>query len=373
VKELQDILREARSLPDEFTALATVVRTAGSSYRRPGARRLVRQDGKSIGAISGGCLEDEVVLRARDVLDSGEGQLIALDTRALFGCDGLIEILIERLPLYSENPLLQRLAHSFAHRKSSAIMTVFQTTAPEDLPLGSTATSSEDRYRSRDFPPLREICREEAIKALAQGQSRNSIIENASAKAAMFVHIVPPPVRLLIAGSGIDTLPVISCAQMLGWQTTLLIHPAEIFDREQFRRADEIVIAYPKEFEITADAQTAAMIMTHNYGRDLAWLRTFLPMPLRYVGLLGPKRRREKLLADLAEHGLELSHISLAHLYNPAGLDLGAESSEEIALSITAEIKMVLSCCGGGSLRSRKGPIHDLRVEAGRQSETVAA
>jgi hypothetical protein len=183
----------------------------------------------------------------------------------------------------------------------------------------------------------------------------------------MFVHIVPPPVRLLIAGSGIDTLPVISCAQMLGWQTTLLVHSPEIFDREQFSRADEVVIAYPKEPEITADAQTAVMIMTHNYGRDLAWLRTLLPMPLRYVGLLGPKRRREKLLADLAEHGLELSHISLAHLYNPAGLDLGAESPEEIALSITAEINMVLSCCGGGSLRSRKGPIHDLRVEAGRQ------
>jgi hypothetical protein len=174
VKELQDILREARSLPDEFTALAAVV------------------------------------LRARDCLDSGEAQLIALDTRALFGCDGLIEILIERLPLCSENPLLQQLAHSFAHWKSSAITTVFQTSEHEDLPLGSIATSSEDRYRSRDFLPLREICRAEAIKALAQGQSWNSIIENASAKAAMFVHIVPPPVRLLIAGSDIDALRLIS-------------------------------------------------------------------------------------------------------------------------------------------------------------------
>jgi hypothetical protein len=132
VKELQDILREARSLPDEFTALAAVV------------------------------------LRARDCLDSGEAQLIALDTRALFGCDGLIEILIERRPLCSENPLLQQLAHSFAHWKSSAITAVFQTTEPDDLPLGSIATSCEDRYRSRDFLPLREICRAEAIKALAQ-------------------------------------------------------------------------------------------------------------------------------------------------------------------------------------------------------------
>ena len=96
------------------------------------------------------------------------------------------------------------------------------------------------------------------------------------------------------------------------------------------------------------------MIMTHNYGRDLPWLRAFLPMPSRYVGLLGPKRRREKLLADLAEHGLVLSDISLAHLCNPAGLDLGAEPVEEIALSITAEIKTVLSCCGGGSLRWHK-------------------
>jgi xanthine/CO dehydrogenase XdhC/CoxF family maturation factor len=102
VKELQEVLREARSLPNEFTALATVVRTAGSSYRRPGARLLVPQDGKSIGAISGGCFGGEVVLRARAVLDSGAAQLIALDTRALFGCDGLIEILIERLPRFSE-------------------------------------------------------------------------------------------------------------------------------------------------------------------------------------------------------------------------------------------------------------------------------
>ena len=151
MKELQDILREARSLPDEFTALATVVRTAGSSYRRPGAWLLVRQDGKSIGAISGGCFGGEVVLRARAVLDSGAAQLIALDTRALFGCDGMIEIFIERLPLYSKNPLLQQLAHSFAHRKSSAITTVFQTSAPDDLPLGLIATSSEDRYLARSF------------------------------------------------------------------------------------------------------------------------------------------------------------------------------------------------------------------------------
>jgi len=110
VKELQDILREARSLPDEFTALATVVRTAGTSYRRPSARLLMRQDGKSIGAISGNCLEDSVVLRARDV---------------------------------------QQLVHSFVRRKALAITTVFQTTAPDDLPLGLIATSSEDRYLAR--------------------------------------------------------------------------------------------------------------------------------------------------------------------------------------------------------------------------------
>jgi hypothetical protein len=116
------------------------------------------------------------------------------------------------------------------------------------------------------------------------------------------------------------------------------------------------VIAYPKEFEITSDAQTAAMILTHNHDRDLVWLCAFLPMPSRYVGLLGPKRMREKLLASLPEHGFVLSHISLAHLCNPAGLNLGAESAEEIALSITAEIKTVLSCCGRGSLRSRKAP-----------------
>ena len=150
MKELQDILREARGLPNEFTALATVVRTAGSSYRRPGARLLVPQDGKSIGAISGGCFGGEVVLRARAVLDSGAAQLIALDTCALFGYDGLIEILIERLPPFSEK-LLQELVHSFARRKALAITTVFQTTAPDDLPLGLIATSSEDRYLARSF------------------------------------------------------------------------------------------------------------------------------------------------------------------------------------------------------------------------------
>lgn len=297
MKELRDILREAARRPEEQTALATVVRTTGSSYRRPGARMLIAADGTRVGALSGGCLEDDVAARAAEVLRTGEPCLVEYDTRALFGCHGAIEIFIERLPAFPECALLRHIAECFETRRVALVATTFAGSLPNE---SAPVTLEHERPGT-------------------------------------FVHRIEPPIRLLIAGDGDDARPLANFAAALGWETALLA------------RANELTA--------TSDARTAAVIMTHNFGRDLAFLRALLPQPLGYIGLLGPRRRRERLLAELAETWA-FNHAALAGLHSPAGLDIGAESPEEVALSIVGEIQAVLAARAGGFLRARRGAIH---------------
>jgi xanthine dehydrogenase accessory factor len=145
---------------------------------------------------------------------------------------------------------------------------------------------------------------------------------------------IHPPVRLVIFGGGQDSAPLHLLANSLGWHTF------------------EIIDANPLPFE--PDEWTAAIVKSHNYGRDFAVLRTLLPFELRYVGLVGPRKRRNQLLSDLLDLGLTIN----AGFFAPAGLDLGAETPEEIALAIVSEIQRVFAATSGESLRDRKVPIH---------------
>jgi xanthine dehydrogenase accessory factor len=291
VKEIRDIIVEFQRRRGEPLALATLVRAHGSSYRRPGARMLIAADGSPVGTLSGGCLEEEVTVRAREVITTGVATLLSFDTQLRYGCNGAIEIFVERVA----PQLLDRLAVAQGNRSESLLATVFENSDS----LGTQFLSSAD----------------EAVPGA-------------------FVQAVPPPLRLILIGHGPDSVPLRVLAAVLGW-TTL--------------EADE-ASTLPNDW----DEWTAAVVKTHNYGRDYAALEQLLPLGLPYVGLLGPRRRRDQLLRSLLEAGVHLR----SELSSPAGLDLGAESPEEIALAIVAEIQMTFAGAAGESLRDRKTPIH---------------
>jgi len=296
VKDIYDIIDEFKKRPAQPLALATLVRVEGSSYRRPGARMLICEDGRRAGSLSAGCLEDEVALRAREVFQTGEPTIVSFDTRRRFGCAGKIDIFIEPV---SEN-FLRDLAHNLAARRVCFVITEFG-----EKSAGSRVGRTE--------PPDRNYAQERENELIQQIHS---------------------PIRLLIVGDGPDNRPLLSLGNLLGWEVVELVDPNLL--------------------SIEPDDWTAAIVKSHNYGRDFAALEKLLPMNLRYVGVIGPRKRRDQLM----NHLLDLGVTANAGFFAPAGLDLGTETPEEIALSIVAEIQRVFATGSGESLRERKISLH---------------
>jgi xanthine dehydrogenase accessory factor len=316
VKDIYDIIDEFRKRPVEPFALATLVRANGSSYRRPGARLLICQDGGMIGSLSGGCIEDEIAERAKAVLQSGQPVVMSFDTRRRFGCHGKIDILIERV----KSSFFAGLARYVDERRSCVVITTSEGSSvmspPDDgskLPNEQGAAVSLKEWEANSFP------------------------------CSPLIQEVHPRIRLLIFGEGPDSRPLCEFCHLLGWE------PLEIRD----------ATALPSD----PDRWTAAIVKSHNYGRDFATLAKLLPLNLRYVGLIGPKKRRDQLLNDLLEIGVAMN----AGFFAPAGLDLNAETPEEIALAVVSEISLVFAEASGQSLRDRKLPIHSAMNVAGLQ------
>lgn len=292
MKEIVDLIARWESRRHQSFVLATLVGVEGSSYRRPGARMLICSDGSTSGSLSGGCLEEVVTSRALDVLRSGVPALLKFDTRLRFGCNGMIKILVE----VAQPSFLAQLADSFRARRKCRIASLFE--------------GAQEALGSRILLP------------------------NETAPDGAFVQELCAPIQLVMFGSGPDSAPLTSFARILGWS---VIEVDEVLDLPQ-----------------QADDRTAAIVKSHNYGRDFAALQHSFTLNLRYLGLLGPRQRRDQLLHGLLEAGVPID----SELFSPAGLDLGAETPEEIALAIVAEINAVFADASGESLRGRKTPIH---------------
>jgi xanthine/CO dehydrogenase XdhC/CoxF family maturation factor len=295
MKEICDILRLFETHRGESFALATLVRARGSSYRRPGARMLIGADGATAGSLSGGCLEDEVTGRAQEVIREGTPLLMNFDTRLRFGCNGSIDVFVETV----REDFLSELAANFSERRSCRAATIFGGPAE----LGT-------RFIARD--------------AEISGEA--------------FIQEIEPAIRLLVFGEGPDSAPLRTFGETLGWEIAEVDLPAEL----------------PRH----ADARTAAIVKSHNYGRDFAALCQLLKLDLPYVGLLGPRKRREQLLNAVLDEGIAID----AEVFAPAGLDLGAETPEELALALVAEIQATFAGASAESLRDRKAPIHGWNI-----------
>jgi xanthine/CO dehydrogenase XdhC/CoxF family maturation factor len=287
-REIGDILRAYDRRRSEPFALATLVRATGSSYRKPGARLLIADDGSTVGCVSGGCLEREIAECGRLVIRHGKPVLLRFDTRAQFGCDGRIEVLVERV----RETFMAELEQAQSARRPCHAVTCER--------LGSYLLTPADQIPSGDF-----------------------------------VQAINPPLLLLLIGRSPDTEPLLSLAGTMGW---VCVRTESVNDPG-----------------IAPDEWSAAIIGSHNYGRDFAALRALLATKIRYIGLIGSQRRRQQLLADLLDTGIAPDE----RLFSPAGLDLGGEAPEAIALAIASEVQAVFA--GGSRASMRQIPRSERR------------
>ncbi len=370
MKEIRDILRafdEAQNIGKQ-TALATVVHVEGSSYRRPGARMLIEDDGQLTGAISGGCLEGDALRKALLVMTEKRSRLVTYDTMddddAKFGvglgCNGIIQVLIEPIDIANPNNPIQYLKAVNEKRQKGVLITLFSLQDRKDPQYGTCLLVKEDGSLIDHTPVLKDVLLADANDALINQTTsfKNYISDNHNLTA--FIEVIKPPVAVIIIGAGNDVMPVVDMADILGWEATVVDGRANYAKKERFVSACQVLVAKPEQAldQIDIDEQTVFLLMTHNYNYDMAMLRQLLQKNVAYIGMLGPKKKRERMLNELREEGLNFTDQQLSVLHSPVGLDIGAETSEEIALSILSEIRALFAGKDVQSLRTLKEVIH---------------
>jgi xanthine dehydrogenase accessory factor len=304
MKELSAIVAALCSDGASGGVLATLVSVAGSSYRRPGARLLVMPDGRRLGSISGGCLEEDVMARAARVQTTGQPDAVVYDTTSGTWAMAL-----------ATNSLCRRItALAITHGGDNAAQWGTRLAAPGDC----------------------------------------------ADPEALFLDLIAPPTALGIFGAGDDAQPLVRLAKELGWHVTIADPRAAFATKQRFPNADTLVVAPADTLvdKIAPGPDALAVVMTHHYVHDVPLLRGLLARPLAYLGLLGPKKRAEKILADLDAEGVAITPEQRARLHAPVGLDLGADSPEQVALSIIAEMQAALTGRNARPLRERTSPIH---------------
>lgn len=369
--ELTALIQTCQSLRQsrDMAAIATVVKTSGSTYRRPGARFLLGSDGRSIGMVSGGCLENAVRDHAEQVLATGDPTLVTYDGTSPddivwgmgLGCDGVVHALIERVdPQHSS--YLDFMAGCLERRQCGVLATVFAAEDNVQIPIGAHLIMNADDGVTSDCEGLMnaQVVIEAAQSVLAEQRSAVKALDTENGAIEIFFEFIQPPLPLIIFGAGPDAVPLSQLAKGLGWHVMVVDHRPAYAKREHFMVADQVILSRPEAItdHVTLDSRTVAVVMTHHYVTDRVLLETLLPSAIRYLGALGPRNRTQRLLQEIRETGLTLSDDRLEHLYGPVGLDIGAETPEEVALAIVAEIQAVLSQRSGVSLRHRAGAIH---------------
>jgi xanthine dehydrogenase accessory factor len=375
MKELRDIITAQRqaSKNGKQTALATLVHVDGSSYRRPGARMLVTDEGEITGAISGGCLEGDALRKAQLAIAQHKPRLVTYDTsddsdRSIgvqLGCEGIIQVLFEPILSENENNPIELIQKVSELRQPCIMVTLFNLTDKTSNQKGTSAYLYADGTYSGSF---KEDYFEGEIKADAQlcfekKQSRFITYQKNESSHTAFLEYLPPNPRLIIIGAGNDAIPLSQLALILGWDVHIVDGRNTHARQERFEPSCQILVSDAASVleKIIPDNHTAWMMMTHNYNYDLAMLRALHRVRTPYIGMLGPRKKLEHMLDDLKKEGLTIEPHQLENIFGPAGIDLGAETPEEIALSIVSEIQMVLAGIGGQSLRNRNTVIHDRR------------
>lgn len=356
---------ELRAAGEELV-VATVVAVRGSAYRRPGARMILTKDRWVAGAVSGGCLEGDIVKKGWWRTEAGKPAVLTYDSTVDpdaddeeireglgLGCNGVVDVMIERDALTEADPL------SFAtgcmrDQVRGAVVTVFRSTV-ERYPVGLRGAVRPDEPVLGDASLVERVERE-IVAALATGESSVHSLDLAGGTIEVLVEACVPPPRLFVLGTGHDAVPVVEFARNLGWEVIVVGESASTLTRQRFARADLVMFAPLGDLMAHVDAsdRAAVVIMNHRFDRDVECLDAMLETRAGYLGVLGPRLRTARMLGEL---GLADSDV-WSRLHAPVGLELGAETPAEIALAIVSEVQATFGRAPATPLREHVGPIH---------------
>ncbi len=383
---LNDLIQaiETCARQGEETVLATVVKVEGSAYRRPGARMLIPLHGRTIGSVSGGCLEQDLAKKAWWLTDSGEPVVRRYSTGATededddqsaltfgLGCNGTVFVMLERLSAKAPSLAIELLRQVRDSLQPAAMATIISTSRNTSVRVG-------DRVVSHASPALRNRALETRIrkslrKTLTEKKSSLRLYTDARGEVEVFFEYVAAPPRLVIFGAGHDAQPLVRMSKVLGWHVSVIDSRSHFARPERFPQADAVIVANLEAcIDLGPVTEGAAVaVMTHSYRQDRHWLGQLLQGAPAYIGQLGPRERTDRLLTDIRQHHPALN--ALPQLHYPMGLDLGGDAPESVALSILAEMMAALNLRNGGMLKHRRKPIHHVDLRVCEKLETAVA
>ncbi|BCJ88236.1 XdhC family protein [Effusibacillus dendaii] len=336
--------------------VATILQVEGSAYRREGARCLILENGSIVGTLSGGCVEGDLLEHAREVIKTGIPQQIRYDFRMdgdLFwglgvGCNGAITIWLQAFDPIRSPEEAENMISSFRKGTScnSTYLTglVVESDDPLQVPVGTELLLG---------PPVDRIHASDGLTCGLQ----DMIVEGVAVK--LFIEMVKPRPRLVIFGAGPDAVPLVRGAKALEWHVSLVDHRQNHLNQPYFSDVDERVTVFKSEYlQFSVYYGSYVVVMTHNYELDRMLVGQLISCPIPYLGVLGSHQRMERMLQEIQMGGVNLNEQLLEKLHSPVGLDIGAESPEEIALSILSELLCRKNGRNGQFLKLRKHPLH---------------
>jgi len=286
-----------------------------------------------IGAVSGGCVEKEVLRQADTVFKTGVAKVMTYDGRFRLGCEGILYVLLEVFA--PSDAMLAAFQESIADRIPLSLKSYFEKEAQTNASFGTTIKLQDEWFRLHEQAQLNED------------------------QATCFRQELPACYRLMIVGSEHDAVQLCSFASGLGWEVTVIAQPTEEKQISDFPGATDLQGVIAEQLDVSAiDEQTAVVLMTHSYVKDLQFLIALQKSTPVYLGLLGPNKRREKLLNEFLEYCPDIDDAFFDRVHGPAGLNIGGETPQEIAIAILAEILAVIRGKEPMSLRDKNGGIH---------------
>jgi len=353
---LVNAFRNLAADSDDFV-LATIIETQGSTYRKAGARMLITHDGECLGLLSGGCFEGDLVERSRSVFASGQAATVQYDMRSPddvvwglgLGCNGAVKILLQLLKADQHYYPLSALAEAAENDRRGVLATVVESAHPP-LPAGRSLFFSAEDFKNAPAPWSLEL-NTAARQTLPDDKPILETHRVEGKVVSLFYDPIRPLSHLLIVGAGADAVPLLHGAKALGWRVTLVDHRPSYLKPERFASAEQLLHCPPQALADTLklDRFDALVLMTHSLDYDARYLRIIADSRIPFIGLLGPEARKHRLLDSLGEQAAKIA----GRVFGPVGLDIGAETPEEIALAIMAGILAAQNRRQGGQLTAQ--------------------
>jgi xanthine dehydrogenase accessory factor len=373
MSELQRLLTayDRQRQTENPCALATVTEVEGSSYRRPGARMLVTDDGQLTGSISGGCLEGDALRRARRVMLTGKSEIIVYDSTdieedlqhgAQLGCEGTIHILLESINYADQNNPIELLRKTSRQDYPVVLITILAAKNSIGHLAGKRVLITDLNQQEITLTGDQSadaLIRNDALDVLNSRQSSTQNYNIGTETARLFLEVILPAPQLTIYGAGNDAQPLVRMAVGLGWRVHVVDGRSPQATVQRFSEAESVQVVKLAELEKYPFNAGYAVLMSHNYHYDFAVLQQLAFFkPVNYIGILGPRKKTDRLMTDLYKNNIVLGEAENERLYGPVGLNIGAETAEEIAVAVMAELLAVRHRANAGFLRELDGPIH---------------